>query len=63
MDINYVRQIIGENYRQADSGLTFEQWVRLELEHNPGSFDCFFSESWDEISENERAERIILLSE
>jgi hypothetical protein len=36
-------------------------WLDLELENNPGSFDSFFDKIWDELTENEQAQRTIAL--
>jgi len=32
-------------------------WLDLELENNPGSFDCCFDRRWDELSGNEQGKR------
>jgi 4-oxalocrotonate tautomerase len=33
-------------------------WLDLTLEDNPESFDCCFDTTWDELSENQRQERM-----
>ncbi len=38
-------------------------WLDLMLEDNPESFDCFFSTIWDDLSENERCERVSAIRE
>ncbi len=32
-------------------------WLDLELENNPGLFDCCFDRGWDELSGNEQGKR------
>jgi len=33
-------------------------WLDLLLEENPGYFDSLFATAWDELSENQRMERM-----
>jgi len=36
-------------------------WLDLLLEENPGSFDDLFDKNWDELSGNERQERMVTI--
>lgn len=36
-------------------------WLDLMLEDNPECFDCFFATTWDELSENQRMERMSII--
>lgn len=36
-------------------------WLDLELEDSPESFDGFFDKAWNELSENEKGQRIIAI--
>lgn len=36
-------------------------WMDIELEDNPGSFDLFFDTPWDELSDEEKQNRMITI--
>lgn len=66
-----IREVIHESYNDyaknndycldqgmASDDLSFQEWLILELEQCPESFDCFFRSSWDDLNYSQREERI-----
>jgi hypothetical protein len=59
----YLKRILEENFGGHEENMTFTEWIELEFENAPESFDNFFESSWNEISEEEKEERMeIILS-
>ena len=53
-----IRNTVEENYSNYEGELNLAEWVEMELDNMPEGFDCFFNESWDEISADDQEERI-----
>lgn len=60
--VEYVRQAVARAAGEDGDGMFNPMsWLDLELEDNPQSFDPFFDTSWNELPDQEKGERMMVV--
>ena len=57
MHTDYIKTIMTENYEESKSKLSLFEYIKLEIDNDIASFDCFFELAADEILPDELDDR------